>query len=83
MLPEEFETAIEKVLESKGYDLKVVFTKLDKWDEAVFLTLSILNEKEKDFISIQDTFSIEYLLSNGNVINISFKTIPLNLESEE
>ncbi|SNR65639.1 hypothetical protein [Desulfurobacterium atlanticum] len=80
MLPEEFEAAVEKVLTDKGFDLKVIFTDLEQWDEALFITLSILNEKEESFITVHDTFTIEYLLSNGNVITISFRPVPLDFD---
>jgi len=80
MLSEEFAAAVEKVLTNKGFDLKVVFSDLEQWDEALFITLSLLNEKEENFITIHDTFSIEYLLSNGNVINISFRPVPLDFD---
>ncbi|WP_022846629.1 MULTISPECIES: hypothetical protein [unclassified Desulfurobacterium] len=82
MIPEEFEAAVEKVLSSSGFDLKVVFTELDKWDEAVFLTLALINEKEKDFVTIQESFKVEYLLENGNVISIAFRPTPMDMLEE-
>ncbi|WP_456395309.1 hypothetical protein [Desulfurobacterium sp.] len=82
MIPEEFEAAVEKVLSNSGLDLKVVFTELEKWDEAIFLTLALINEKEKDFLTIQESFKVEYLLENGNVITIAFRPTPMDLLEE-
>ncbi|WP_457569845.1 hypothetical protein [Desulfurobacterium sp.] len=82
MIPEEFEAAVEKVLSNSGFDLKVVFTELEKWDEAIFLTLALINEKEKDFLTIQESFKVEYLLENGNVITIAFRPTPMDLLEE-
>ncbi|OMH40378.1 hypothetical protein [Desulfurobacterium indicum] len=82
MIPEEFETAVEKVLSNSGFDLKVVFSELEKWDEAIFLTLALINEKEKDFLTIQESFKVEYLLENGNVITIAFRPTPMDLLEE-
>ncbi|WP_457567594.1 hypothetical protein [Desulfurobacterium sp.] len=82
MVPEEFEAAVEKVLSDSGFDLKVIFTELDKWDEAIFLTLALIHEKETNFITIQEPFKVEYLLENGNVITIAFRPTPMDLLEE-
>ncbi|TCK03417.1 hypothetical protein [Phorcysia thermohydrogeniphila] len=73
MLSDEFIAAVEKAFTIKGFDLKVEFRDLETWDEAIFHTQSLLSSRNVSYVSYHHTFTVEYLLENGNLISISYK----------
>ncbi|WP_457680233.1 hypothetical protein [Thermovibrio sp.] len=73
MLSEEFMAAVEKALSLKGFDLKVEFSDIESWDEAIFFTKGLISERECNYVSYHHTFKVEFLLENGNLISLSYK----------
>ncbi|GEM_PF-1135485 len=73
MLSEEFITAVEKTFTLKGFDLKVEFTDVESWDEAIFITKGLISEKRINYLSYHHTFKVEFLLENGNLISLSYR----------
>ncbi len=82
MLSEEFIAAVEKAFTVKGFDLKVEFNDIAVWDEAVFHTQTVLSSRGIEHVAIHDSFKVEYLLENGNVITLVFSPSP-HLQSFE
>ncbi|SMO55761.1 hypothetical protein SAMN06269117_11063 [Balnearium lithotrophicum] len=73
MLSDEFIVAVERTFSLKGFDLNVEFPDVETWDEAIFLTKSLISEKSVNYVSYHHTFKVEFLLENGNLISLSFK----------
>ncbi|RUM88073.1 MAG: hypothetical protein DSZ25_02605 [Thermovibrio sp.] len=73
MLSEEFTAAVEKAFSLKGFDLNAEFRDVETWDEAIFLTRSLISQRDIKYVSYHHTFKVEFLLENGNLISLSFK----------
>ncbi|MEO2069023.1 MAG: hypothetical protein ABGX27_05870 [Desulfurobacteriaceae bacterium] len=75
MLSEDIVKAIEKAFKEEGVDLRLEFPLLEMWDEAIGLIQGMIRENRINYISLHDTFRIEYLLENGNVIFVSYQPL--------
>jgi hypothetical protein len=73
MFSEDIVKAIERAFKEEGVDLRLEFPALKMWDEAIGLIQTMIRENGINYISLHDTFRIEYLLENGNVISISYQ----------